>query len=143
MNKKALSYSKKLWQMFTCTVNHQPSINNKVKPNESIPNTNDIIKWILYFSGFVLYHMLVAYYGDVNCRVYDPCLLWIYKQTMLESELDLLKYCNIDMLTSILTQNKTKHTSCCCVRLMSQKWEIGKKLANCCDSQKFFPVWYI
>jgi len=63
---------------------------------------------------------------------------------LLESELDLLKYCNIDTLTSILMQNKLKHTPCCCVCLMLQKmgnWQ--KKLVNCCDLSnlpKFFPL---
>jgi len=45
----------------------------------------------------------------------------------LESELNLLKYCNVNILTSILTQNKLKRTSCCCARLMLQKWGIGEK----------------
>jgi len=60
-----------------------------------------------------------------------------------ESELDLLKYCtNINILTSILTQNKLKCISRFCMRLMLQNRKIGKKkLANCCDlpnSPKFF-----
>jgi len=56
----------------------------------------------------------------------------------LESELDLLKYCNMDILTSILTENKLKCTSHCCACLMLQKM---KEVANCCDSSnlpKFF-----
>jgi len=44
-----------------------------------------------------------------------------------ESELDLLKYCNINIFTSIHMQNKLKYTSCCCMRLMLQNQENWQK----------------
>jgi len=53
----------------------------------------------------------------------------------LESELDLLKYCNINMLTSILTQNKLKYTSCYKTGKLAKKlWQIGS------DSPKIFAI---
>jgi len=45
----------------------------------------------------------------------------------LENELDLLKYRNIDIPTSILTQNKLKRTIRCCEPLMLQNRKIGAK----------------
>jgi len=48
----------------------------------------------------------------------------------LESELDLLKYCNINILTSILTQNQLKHTSHCFTCLMLQNRKIGKNFGE-------------
>jgi len=60
-----------------------------------------------------------------------------------KSELELLKYCNIVILTLILTQNKLKCTSCCCTPHVTKNGKLAKKLANCCDlpnSPKFFPL---
>jgi len=75
--------------------------------------------------------------GKVHCRVYDLWLLWIYiSKLSLESELNFLKYCNIDILTSILMQNKLKCTSRCCVHLMLQKQENWQKT----DSPKLFSL---
>jgi len=106
----------------------------------------NIIKWTPYFPGFILCHVLLA-----CCLMMARCTVesmirgyhqYISKLSF-ESELDLLNVANIDILTSILTQNKLKRTSRCCVRLMLQNRNIGeKKLANCCDSPnspKFFP----
>jgi len=114
----------------------------------------NIIKRTPCFSGFVLCHLLVAccsmmVTGEAHCRVYDLWLSWIYEQTI-ACRLDLLKYCNIDILTLILMQNKLKCISYCCTHLILQKWGIGKKkLVNCWDSpnkvfflSKFFTVRY-
>jgi len=43
------------------------------------------------------------------------------RKALLESELDLLKYCNIDILTLILMRNKLKLSSHCCAHLALQK----------------------
>jgi len=93
----------------------------------------NIIKRTLYFLGFVLCHLLVAcclmmargcVYIIYDCGVYDP---WLSSKLSLESELDLLKYCNIDILTLILMQNKLKCTSCCCMCLMLRKQKNWQK----------------
>ena len=104
-------------------LHHQSLINSKTKPNDAIPST-------LYFPRFVLCHVLV-----VCCLLMARCtiesMIHGYHQyiskLLFQSKLDLLKYCNINILTSILTQNKLKCTSCCCARLMLQKQENWQK----------------
>jgi len=122
----------------------QSSISNKAKLNESIQTSMNIIKQTPYCSGFVLCHMLVACCSMMVRHTVESMNYHKYiSKLSLESELDLLKYCSIDILTSIFTQNKLNHTSCCCMRLMLQKWKWAKKLANCCDLPnlpKFFPL---
>jgi len=106
----------------------------------------NVIKWTPCFSGFVLCYMLVAC-CSMMVRLTVESMICSHHEYIsklsLKSELDLLKYCNIDILTSILIQNKLKHTSCCCMHLMLRKMGNGwKKLVNCCDSPnlpKFFP----
>ena len=44
----------------------------------------------------------------------------------LVSKLDLLKYCNVDTLTSILMQNKLKHTSHCCTPHVTKTGKLAK-----------------
>jgi len=66
----------------------------------------------------------VYVYIIYDCSLYDhECI----SKLLLESELDLLKHCNIDILTSILTQNKLKCTSHCCACLKLQKQENWEK----------------
>jgi len=89
---------------------------------------------------------------DDDCRVgrsvYDLWLSQMYKQNigkiLLESELYLLEYCNIDILTFILMQNKLKCTSCLLrPPHVTKAGNLAKKLANCCDlpnSSKFFSL---
>jgi len=88
--------------MLTCIDNHQSFINSKTKPNESIPNIDEHNKQTPYFQGSVLCHALV-----VCCLMMARCIVqsmirgyheYICKLS-LESELDLLKYCNINILT--------------------------------------------
>jgi len=107
----------------------------------------NIIKWTLYFPGFVLCHVLVAcclmmVRCTVDCRIYDLWLLWMYKQTIAWKWTGPLKHCNINIVTSILTQNKLKCTSCLCSHLMLQKWEIGKKVGKLLWFAKFTKVFY-
>jgi len=90
----------------------------------------NIIKRTPYFPGLILCHVLLA-----CCLMMARCtvesMIRNYHQyiskLLFESELDLLKCCNIDIFTSILTQNKLKHTSHCCVHLMLQNRNIGEK----------------
>jgi len=90
----------------------------------------NIIELTPYFQGFFLCYMLVA-----GCLMMARCtvgsMIHGYHEYMLklslESELDLLKYCNIDILTLILTQNKLKCTSHWCAHLMLQKQENWQK----------------
>jgi len=63
--------------------------------------------------------MMVRCTVETMIHGYHECI----SKLSLESEQDYLKYCNIDILTSILTQNKLKHNSHCCVHLMLQKQE--------------------
>jgi len=93
-----------------------------------------------------LYHVLVAC-RSMMARCTVESMIRSYHEYIsklsLESELDLLKYCDIDFLTSILTQNKLKHTSRCCAPHVTKMGNWQKKLANCCDlpnSSKFFPL---
>jgi len=139
----AKDWQKKLGRMLTCITNHQSSINSKMEPNESILSIENIIKQTLYFS---VCHVLVACHSMMARHTVESMICGYHEyisKLLLESELDILKYSSIDILTSILTQNKLKHTSRCCVHLMLQKirnWQ--KQLANCCDSPnlpKFFP----
>jgi len=113
-------------------LNCQSSINSKMKLNKSIPNINEhtVIKRTPYFSGFALCHMLVACHLMMARCTVESMIHGHHEyisKLSLENELDLLKYCNIDILISILTQNKLKCTSHCCAHLMLQKWEIGEK----------------
>jgi len=81
--------------------------------------------------------------GEAHCRVYDlyPWLSWIYKQTITWKWIGPLKNCDIDILTLILMQNKLKHTSHIAAHASCYKnGKLRKKLANCCDSPKFFPL---
>jgi len=122
--------AKKLWRMLACITNFQSSINNKTKLNDAIPNIDEHKKRTLYFPGFILCHMLVACcLMIVRCTVESMicgCHQYVSK-ILFESELDLLKCYNIDILTLILTQNKSKRTSRCCACLMLQNRKIGKK----------------
>jgi len=103
-----------------------------------------IIKQILYFPGFILCHVPEACCLMIARCTVESTMIRGYHQyiskLLFESELDLLKCCNID----ILMQNKLKHISRCCTHLMLHNRKIGKKeLANCCDlpnSPKFFPL---
>jgi len=115
-------------------LHRQSSINSKMKPNGSIPNIDEHNKANSIFFRICLVPRASSMSfddGEVHCRVYDSWLSRIYK---LESELDLLEYCDISILTStILSQNKLKHTLCCCMHLMLQKmgnwWKkVGKLL---------------
>ena len=123
--------------MLTCITNHRLTVKqNQMKLFQTSINT---IKLTLYFPGFVLCHVLVACcLMMVRCTVEfmnRGCHKYISKLS-LESELDLIKYCNIDILisiiyTSILMQNKLKYTLYCYVCLMLQKQENWQKfLAN-------------
>jgi len=121
--------------MLTCITNCQSSINSKTKLNEVISNIDEHDKMNSVFSRICFAPCASSVLfddGEVHCRVYDQCLSQMYKQTIsklsLESELDLLKYCNTDILILVFTQNKLKCTSCCCVRLVLQNRKISKKL---------------
>jgi len=118
-----------------------------VRTNQFQTSIN-IIKQTPYFSGFVLCHMLVACHSMMARRIVE-CMIRGYhkyiRKLSLESELNLLKYCNIDILTSILTQSKLKLTSHCCKRLMlhtkngklvKKSWQIVVIHKIC---QSFFP----
>jgi len=120
--------------MLTYIANRQSSINSKTKQNEVIPNNDEHNKTnSVFFRICLVLHASSVLFddGEVHCRVYDLWLSQICKQTFgklsLESELDLLKYSNIDILTLILMQNKLKHTSHCCTHLMLQKQENWQK----------------
>jgi len=84
-----------------------------------------------YFPGFVLCHVLI-----VCCLMMTRCTVesmicgyyeYTYKQTIIWKWTGPLKHCNIDIVTSILMQNKLKHTSHWCACLTLQK--INGKLA--------------
>ena len=68
--------------------------------------------------------MLVAYCLMMARHTIEPMIHgyheYITKQS-LESELEFVKYCTIDILTLILTQNKLKRTSHGCTCFMLQK----------------------
>jgi len=106
----------------------------------------NIIKQTPYFPGFVLCHVLVACcLMMVRCTV-ESMICGYHKYIsiqLFESELDLLKYCNIDIRTLILMQNKLKHTSRCYVYLVLQNRKISEKswrivvIHQICQS--FFP----
>ena len=112
-----------------------------MKPFQTSMN---IIKWTPYFPGFVLCHVLVACcLMMVGCNV-ESMIRGYHKynyisKLSLESELDLLKYCNIDILTLILMQNKLKCTSRCYAHLVLQKQENWQK-TDSLNSPKFFPL---
>jgi len=83
------------------------------------------------FSGIVLCHVLV-----VCCLMITRCTVesmicgyheYISK-LLLESELNLLKYCNIDILTSILMQDKNKvHFTLLVVPHVTKNEKLAKK----------------
>jgi len=92
--------------------------------------------------------------GEVHCRIYDLWLLWIYKQTIAWKWTGPLKHCNIDIVTSILMQNKLKCTSRWCTCLILQKlmgsWQkiLGEllwftKFAKVFSPPKFFTIRYL
>jgi len=137
--------SKKLWWMLTCIANHWLTV--KQSRTKLSQTSMSIIKQTLYFPGFVLCHMPVVYcLMMARCTVESMiCGYHEYiSKLLIESELDLLKYCNINILTSILMQNKLKCTSCCCVHLMLQKQENWQKrtLVNWKWFAKVFTVRY-
>jgi len=117
----------------------QSLINSKTKPNKSIPNINEHNKMNSVFFRIFLCHVLVVCCSMMARCTVEPMICDYHEyisKLLLESELDLLKYCNIKILTLILMQNKLKRSSHCCM----PKLPISKKLANCCDSPKFFPL---
>jgi len=68
-------------------------INSKTKPNDAIPDIDDIIKQTPYFPGFVLCHVLVmCYLMMARCTVESMiCGYYEYiSKLSLESEPDLL-----------------------------------------------------
>jgi len=127
--------------------NHQLTV--KQSRTIQFQTSMNIIKWTPYFPGFILCYMLVAcYLMMVRCTVESMICGYL----SFESELDLLKYCNIDILTSILMQNKLKHTSHFYAFFMLQKQKISKKswrivvIHQICRSfflSKVFTVWYV
>jgi len=142
---------KKLWRMLTCIANFQSLINSKMKPNDTIPKINEYNKTNSIFS---LCHVLV-----MCCLMMARCtvesMIHGYHQYIsklsFENEPDFLKCCNIDILISILRQNKLKRTSRCCACLMLQNRNIGKKVgellwfakyAKVFSLPKFFTVRY-
>jgi len=158
---KALA--KILWRMLTYIAIRQSSINNNTKPNKAIPNINEHNKTNSVFSSICLVpHASSMLFDDGERYVYiyvlsmtvESMICGYHKyisELLLESELDLLKYCIIDILTSILMQNRLKLTSCCCTRLMLQKqenWQKTGELEAICQirptflSPKFFTIRY-
>jgi len=93
----------------------------------------NIIKRTPYFSGFVLCHMLVVCCSMMARHTVESMIHDYHEyisKLSLESELDLLKYCNIDILTSILTQNKLKHTSHHWVPHVTKNRKLAKKVGK-------------
>jgi len=143
----------KNWQKGSCkglvkktNCNHQSSISNKTKPKKQFQTFYEHNKWTPYFTGFVLCHMLVACcLMMVRCTV-ESTIRDYHKyisKISLESELDLLKYCNIDMLTLIIMQNKFKRswmqlTLLCAPHVTKRK--IGEKVSELLRFAKFIQV---
>ena len=106
--------AKKLWQMLTFITNCQSSINSKTKPNEAFPNIDEHNKMISIFSRICFVPC-----ASSCCLMMARCTVEsmicgchnYVRKLLLESKLYLLKYCNIDILTSILMPNKLKCTS--------------------------------
>jgi len=73
---------KTLW--LNVDLHHQSSINSKTKPNEAIPNIHQHNKINSVFSRICIVpcaSSLLFDDGEVHCRVYEPWLSQIYKQT--------------------------------------------------------------
>jgi len=107
----------------------------------------NIIKWTLYFPGFVLCHVLVAC-CLMMARWAVESMMHGYHQYISKiitwkwtKALKILQYWYpyLNPYAKLL-----KHISCCCsmcLKLQKGIWQ--KKLANCCDLQnspKFFPL---
>jgi len=91
-----------------------PIANHRLTVNESIPNIDKHNKtnFIFFRICLALRALVVCCLMMARCSV-DSMILGYHEyisKLSLESELDLLKYSNIDILTSILMQNKLKHT---------------------------------
>jgi len=72
---------KKLWQMLTCIVNRQSSINSKMKPNKSIPNIDEHNKTnSVFFRICLVPRASGVFLMMVRCTV--ESMIWIYKQTI-------------------------------------------------------------
>jgi len=94
--------------------------------HSNVPTFVCALKLTPYFPGFILCHVLIVCYLMITVESMICGYHEYISKLSLESELDLLKYCNIDILTLILTQNKLKHTSLCCAHLILQNRKIGE-----------------
>jgi len=124
-----------------------------MKPNEDISNIDEHNKTNSVFSRIFLvprtssmlfdevkgYVHILSMTVESMIRGYHDNI----SKLLLESELDILKYCNINILTSICMQNKVHLTLLCLPHVTKQEnwwnffWQIGSNLLN---SPNFFTT---
>jgi len=133
--------AKKLWWMLTCIANRQSSINSKTKPNNAIPNIDEHNKMNSVFLRICLVPCASSMLfddGEVHCRVYNPWLSRIYKQTIVWKWTGSLKILQYQYhLDPYAKQIKTQITSC----YKSRK--IGKKVGELLWFAKFAKVFLL